>query len=82
MIIMLPTSSILLYNLLLSSSTTNYDDDVVVVVLVYKNASRDICRIKLHHVDASIHLSPREIDELYRGTQVLCSRHSQLLMVC
>lgn len=49
--------------------------------MVYKNASRDICRLKLHHVDASIHLSPREIDELYHGTQVLCSRHSQLHMV-
>jgi len=71
----LPTTSILVYAVL--SSSINYD----IIVTVYKNASRDVCRLELHHVDASIHLSPREIDELYHCTQVLCSRHSQLHMV-
>jgi hypothetical protein len=71
----LPTTSILVYAVLTSS--INYD----IIVTVYKNASRDVCRLELHHVDASIHLSPREIDELYHCTQVLCSRHSQLHMV-
>lgn len=74
----LPLSlSMLLFILFYHIVSYNYD----IFVTVYKNASRDICRLELHHVDASIHLSPREIDELYHCTQVLCSRHSQLHMV-